>query len=551
MSPTRAELVLVGQVVVAAGPTGVETAEAVAIGGGRVLAVGDWRDLTQAAPRARALRFDDAAIVPGLHDFHLHLVGMARARRVVDLSEAGTMDQIVGRLAPAAARLAAGEWLLGDGWWSEALDRRQLHRLEELLAGRPGLLKSHDHHSAWASRAALALAGVTDATSDPAGGRLEHGADGAPDGVLRERAVELVADRAPRLAGEALTAAIGEVARELAAMGITGVTDAGDANTANGVGSHAELGDSFSNILESAAVLAGKLRVNVNLPAAGLQAARRLGLRSGTALGDESWLNVGWAKVFADGALGSRTAALFDPYRCDGANDPAGTGILGISAPELDQRLQQGATAGIGLAVHAIGDRAVSLVLDRIAEASGNARPDATSRYRHRIEHAQLVRAEDRARFAALGITASLQPIHFPADRATAERCWGDRLADAYPWRSLASPGALIAFGSDAPIETPNPWLGIHAAVQRRRPGEAPPAWGLGEPIDASAALGAYTLGPAAAAGAADLGHLRPGARADLAVLSVDLPTLLAADERLASVTSRLTLVDGREVHAR
>ena len=164
-----AELVLTGQVVVAAGADGLETAEAVAIGRGRVLGVGARDEVLDAARRAQVIRMDDAAIVPGLHDFHLHLVGMARARRIVDLSGARQMDDVIERLAPVARSLAHGDWLQGQGWSAEALDRTQLDRLERHLAGRPTLLMSHDHHSAWASRTALAIAGVSDETADPPG----------------------------------------------------------------------------------------------------------------------------------------------------------------------------------------------------------------------------------------------------------------------------------------------------------------------------------------------------------------------------------------------
>ena len=495
---------------------------------------------------------DDAAIVPGLHDFHLHLVGMARARRIVDLSSARQMDDVIERLAPVAGPLAHGDWVQGQGWSAEALDRTQLDRLERHLAGRPALLMSHDHHSAWASRAALAIAGLSDETVDPPGGRLERGPDGALDGILRERAVDLVADHAPELTGDALTAEIVAVAGELAGWGLTGATDAGDASTAGGRGPYASLGDSFSSLVEAANALSGRLRLTVDLPVAALPAARELGLRAGSPLAGDERIRVGWAKAYADGALGSRTAALFAPYRCSEAGEPGETGILRMSPDELDARLDEGALAGIGLAIHAIGDRAVATALDaiaRVAERPAHGAP-ARAGWPHRIEHAQLVRPVDLARFAALEVTASLQPIHLPTDRTPAERCWPDRLVDAYRWRSVASAGAVMAFGSDAPIETANPWLGVHATVRRARPGDAPPEWGDDETMELAAALGAYTVGPAMAARRGDLGHLRPGARADLAVLNLDLSTLLAADERLATVKSRLTLVDGRKVHS-
>jgi predicted amidohydrolase YtcJ len=544
MRSSPPDLLLTGQVVVSARPNGLDTAEAIAIGDGRVLATGSRAEIIDlAGPGTRVLRFDDAAIVPGMHDFHLHLVGMARARRIVDLSSARTMDAILGAMAVATRAAGPDDWVRGDGWRTEALDRSQLHRLEAVLAGRPAFLKSHDRHSAWASRAGLARAGISQATPDPPGGRFERGTDGELDGVLRERASDLVADRVGRLTGPLLTEALVEVARGLSSLGITGVTDAGDPTNRNGRGRFASLGDSFSSLVEAESALAGLLGVTVGLPVAALPAAAGLELRFGTVLGPT--MQVGWAKVYLDGALGSRTAALLEPYRCAGAGDDAGTGIVRVPPDELAAYLQQGREAGIGLAIHAIGDAAVGAALDGVERAG----PRQTGVPPDRVEHAQLVRPADLSRFVTLDVTASLQPIHLPSDRDTADECWSDRLGNAYAWRSIGDKGVRIALGSDAPIETANPWLGIFAAVRRHAAGDRRPSWRAAEAMEPAAALSAYTLSPALAAGASDLGHLRRGARADLAVLSIDLPTLLAADEELAAATSQLTLLKGTEVH--
>ncbi|HEX5396833.1 MAG TPA: amidohydrolase family protein, partial [Candidatus Limnocylindria bacterium] len=219
-------------------------------------------------------------------------------------------------------------------------------------------------------------------------------------------------------------------------------------------------------------------------------------------------------------------------------------GILRVSPEQLDGLLRDGRAAAISLAIHAIGDRAVAEVLDAYQRAGSRA-PEMPP---HRIEHAQLTRPADRPRFAVLDVTASMQPLHCPSDRSAVEDCWAGRTQDAYAWRSLAEAGARLAFGSDAPIEPPDPWLGMFAAVHRRYPGDAAD-WQPGESIGVVAALSAYTLGPALGIGRADEGHLYPGAVADLAVLDTDLATLLAGDERLASVRSQLTLVGGQESH--
>jgi predicted amidohydrolase YtcJ len=543
MRTPRPSLVVSGQIVVAARPDGLETAEAIGIADGMVVMTGSDREVrAAAAPGARLVEAGSLAIVPGLHDFHLHLIGMARARRTVDLEGARSIDELVAAIGSAAAVTPSDSWVRGDGWHTEILEPSQLGRLTSVLEGRPALLRSHDRHSAWASSSALQAAGISPDTADPPGGRFERDPAGRLNGLLRESAADLVVDSAPRLLGEPLNGALGEVAAELSGLGITGVTDAGDPTPANGHGRYTALGDSFANLSHAQTVFDGSLRVTINLPADGIAPAAGMGLRTGQPLSDGGAMRIGWAKMFADGALGSRTAALFDPYTCGERDDDHG--ILRIGPGELVDLVGRGRRAGIGLAIHAIGDRAVSEALDALDHGPGRTDDQPPDR----IEHAQLVRPADRMRFATLGVTASLQPIHLPSDRKAAEECWAGRLEDAYAYRSMAATGALLAFGSDAPIETANPWHGIYAAVRRTAPGDASAPWTPEETLTSETALYAYTLGAALAAGRRDLGHLRPGAWADLAVLNIDLPTLLAADERLASVRSQLTFLGGREV---
>ncbi|HEX2142603.1 MAG TPA: amidohydrolase family protein, partial [Candidatus Limnocylindria bacterium] len=270
--------------------------------------------------------------------------------------------------------------------------------------------------------------------------------------------------------------------------------------------------------------------------------AAGLGLSTGTPIPGTGTLTAGWAKAYMDGALGSRTAALFEPYSCGGAAD---RGLARLSLEEVDELLRAGRMHHVALAVHVIGDRAAATVLDAMERAP---RPRAGTPP-DRLEHLQLLRAADRARLAAVDVTASVQPAHCAADRAMVEECWAGRQALAYPYRSLADAGARLAFGSDAPIETHNPWVGIFAAVHRRFPADGSADWQPQQALDAVSALAAYTSGPAMAAARTDTGHLRPGARADLAVLNVDRASMLSAGEELADARSLLTLVDGREVH--
>jgi predicted amidohydrolase YtcJ len=542
MSLPRATTVLTGQVVVSISGDGLETAEAIGIADGHVVAVGSRDDVLEAAaPGARMVAASGAAIIPGVHDFHLHLVGMARARRSVALDGVATFEALLAELRRASTALLPGAWLRGHGWDEDLLSAGEPEGLDEAVGERPALIYSHDSHSAWASAAALRAAGVGAETPDPAGGRIERRADGSPSGILREAATDIVEAVAERLRGPALDAALDEVLAELAGLGITGATDAGDTSTDNGVGEYAALGDRASLLLGARARLDGRIRLTVNVPADGIPAASLLGLRSGAVLPGTSTLRAGWAKGYVDGALGSRTAALHAPYAGAAAGE---AGIVRLEPEQLDSIAAAARAAGIGLALHAIGDRAVTLALDAI----GRAPPRTLDTPPDRIEHAQLVRPADLGRFAELRVTASLQPVHIVSDRATAEAVWGDRLPNAYPWRSLAAAGARLAFGSDAPIATPNPWRGLFAAVHRRALADGLPDWQAQEGLAPRAALAAYTRAPAIAAGRPEEGYLGVGAVADLAVLNVDLDALLAADERLATVRSVLTLVGGREV---
>ena len=536
-----AELVLIGQVLLRAGPAGISTAQGLAVGGGRVLATGTRDEMRElVGPGTRLIEEPGLAVVPGLHDFHLHLVGMARLRREVQLDGLDS-DGLLRAVTDAAQRLQRGAWLRGRGWSEAAMPATSVAVLNDTFREQPALLYSHDAHSAWASPAALAEADVRPESADPPGGRIERNALGQPTGVLRESATDLVEAGSPRLRGPELSASLDQVLAELAGWGITGATDAGDTSADNGVGEHAGLGDRASLLMQAAGQIDGRLRLGIGVPAVAMDVAAGHGLVTGHRLAGMETIRAGWAKAYVDGALGSRTAATFDTYTCGG---PGETGILRLSPAELDGILANAAKARISVAVHAIGDRAAAAVLDAIGRAPGRgpALPP------HRIEHLQLLRPEDRDRLAAMDVTASVQPVHCAADRTMVDECWSDRAELAYPWRSLAAAGTRLAFGSDAPIETPNPWVGLFAAVHRRLPGDGESDWQPAQALDAASALAGYTTGPAASGGFGDEGRLEPGARADLAMLNVDLAALLAADERLAGVRSQFTLVGGSEV---
>ena len=542
MTAPHADLVIRGSVVVAAELGGLLTAEAVGIAGGRVVSVGTRDQVADvAAPGARVIDAGEAAVIPGLHDFHIHLVTLARGRAAIGLEDAADGVEVVSRLRAAAARGGDG-WITGRGWSEAQMAGVPPGMLDAAVGERLAFLSSHDGHSAWASAAALRLAGLAATTPDADGGRLERDAHGEPTGVLRETAVDLVTPFVAHPQGDALRAPLDATLRELAGLGITGASEAGDYTDANGVGADAAMGDAYSSLTDLGDLVDGRLRLTLGIPVDAISAAASRGLRTAMPLDHRRTMRFGWAKEYADGALGSGTAALFEPRSCgDG-----GTGILRVTPDGLDAIFAVGRAAGIGLAVHAIGDRAAAMVLDAVERAPTR----VAGQLRDRMEHAQLLQAADAGRMSRLGVIASIQPIHAAADRDLVESCWDGRQDGAYAWRSLRTAGAHLAAGSDAPFESVNPWLGIFAAVHRRLPADHRGDWRPGQALSIAEALSAYTLGPAQATGADDEGHLRPGARADLAVLSVGLDTLLAADERLAEVSSVLTLVDGREAPA-
>lgn len=543
MRTPRADLVISGQVVLAAEPGGLETAEAIGIADGRVVSTGSRAEVGDAAaPGARRMDFGERAIIPGLHDFHIHLVGLARARAGLLLDDAADGAAVAERLRIAAGRSQPDAWITGRGWSEAQLASHGAAAWSDAVGERLAFISSHDGHSAWASPAALRFADVRATSADPAGGRIERDAAGSPTGILRETALDLVAPRVARLQGAALREPLDATLRELAALGITGASEAGDYTDQNGIGPDAAMGDSYSSLTDLADLVDGRLRITVGMPVDALRAAAAGRLRTGLAIAGRRTMRVGWAKEYADGALGSGTAALFDERTCG----EGGTGILRVDDAHLDRLFAAARPAGIGLAIHAIGDRAVASVLD----AGGRAVPRGPGTPRDRVEHAQLVRRADAPRFAAADIIGSIQPIHAAADRDLVESCWDGRQEDAYAWRALVAAGVQLAAGSDAPVESVNPWLGIFAAVHRRMPTDARADWRPSQALTIAEALHAYTLGPARAIGATDEGHLRVGARADVAVLRASLDTMLAADERLAEVSATLTLVDGDITHS-
>ncbi|MCC7491476.1 MAG: amidohydrolase [Fimbriimonadaceae bacterium] len=503
---------------------------------GRIVAVGDDATLRAlAGPATRRLSAGGRRVVPGFHDAHLHFQMLGHNLSAVDLFEVPSLAEAQHRLATRSAELPAGRWLTGRGWLQDLGPGGQFPTAADLDAAvpqRPAILRHKSGHAAWVNSAALRLADITAATPDPEGGVIGRDAAGQPDGMLYENACELVGRHVPAPTAADNLAAARAAQTHAHALGVTAV----------------QCFDGRRSLLAFAALEAAdqlRLRATAHLYPDQLDGLIAAGLRSGFG---SAWLQLGYLKLFADGALGSVTAWMLEPY--EGTPDQVGVATIGCE--ELREWTTRASRHGFPSAVHAIGDRACREVLDAFAalrrdEASWGLTPAERP---HRIEHAQVLHSDDLPRLAALGVVASMQPIHATQDMLLVDRWWGARGAGAYAFRSLLDAGTALACGSDAPVEDLNPLLGLHAAVTRRRVGgqPGPQGWYPEQRLTLDEALAGFTHGAAAACGRGhELGRLEPGYLADWVVLSAD-PWQLDPQE-LPTVRVWQTVVGGEVVY--
>lgn len=507
---------------------------ALAIDQGRIIAAGSDAQIRKAfGPQKNSYNLHGQTVIPGLIDAHIHLEQYALGLQKVDC-ETKSLCECLRRVAERAEKTPAGEWILGHGWnqnnWPEGFGTAA--DLDRVAPHHPVYLTAKSLHAGWANTLALERAGITSQTPDPEGGRFGRDRAGNPNGILFESAMEPMHRVLPKPNTAQLAQYLQDAQHHLWKMGITGVHDF-------------DRGSCFSalQILRQNETL--RLRVIKSIPFDDLPHAIEIGLRSG--FGDD-FLRIGPVKAFADGALGPQTAAMFQPYEGDAKNH----GLLLLDAEELFERGQTAVKNGLSLAVHAIGDRAVHETLNALEAlrkieqtlpAAFSAQP------RHRIEHVQLIHPDDAHRLGELGIIASMQPIHATSDMLMADRYWGERAAFSYAWRTQLNHHAVLAFGSDAPVESPNPFWGIHAAVTRQRldgsPG--PNGWYPEQRLTIAEALYAYTKGPAYAAGLEHKqGQLWPGFYADLVLLNADL--FQCNPEDLPEIKPTATMIGGEWV---
>ncbi|NUP62368.1 MAG: amidohydrolase [Nonomuraea sp.] len=504
------------------GAGGTPAAQAMAVDGELIVAVGAESEVREAAgPGAELVDLDGAAVLPGFYDAHIHTAQYAHSLGAVDLRDVRSLDEALATVAEHAARLRPGAWLFGGRWNSNIWDppaQPDRRALDSVCPELPVALPNVDGHTVWANSAALRLAGIDASTPDPVGGEIVRDAYGEPTGILREaasyplRALMVSGDLRDRLrAGQ----------EELLAFGLTSVhdIDGEDCRAA-----YLELRD------------AGELKIRVHkaIPMAHLDAAVAEGRRTGQ--GDD-WFRTGPVKVFSDGALGSHTCHMHESF----AGEQGNTGIAVTPYDDLVRIFGTAAAAGIAVATHAIGDRANRLVLDAY-EAIG-----ATPGLRHRIEHAQHLRPADLTRMARLGVVASMQPVHCTTDITLVDSLLSGHDLASYAWRGMLNAGVALAFGSDAPVESPDPFAALYAAVTRTRQDGTPAGgWQPEQRLSMAEAITAHTLGAAYAAGEQDRkGVLAPGMLADFIAVDTD-PYLEPAESVLR--TQVLTTVVGGDV---
>jgi len=482
-------------------------AEALLVRWGKVLEVGARRDLESAHPAVRVVELRDATIVPGLADAHGHLASLGRSLSILSFVGASSVEQILEMAKNAPPASYEGEWLVGRGWdqnaWPEGRrDFPTRQQLDALFPSTPVYFTRVDGHAAWVSSEALRRAGVDTRSLDPPGGRIIRDGKGEPSGVLVDNAMQLVSSKMPNPTDEQREKRLRAALEKCTSVGLTAVHDAGT--------------DLPTLMLLHQWDSSGALPLRVYAMADGQGGASQVFSELGLIQGKLFTFRA--VKFWLDGALGSRGAALQAPY----SDEPTQRGLLLIESTELQKRARDLMQRGYQVAVHAIGDRANTLALDVLSKTAAEAKVENR---RNRIEHAQILRAEDIPRFAQLGIIASMQPTHAASDMPWAERRVGrERIAGAYAWKSLLDAGAHLAFGSDFPVEDSNPLLGLYAARTRQdAKGDPPGGWLPEQKLDGEQALRGFTTGAAYASFAEDVrGMLRPGMDADFVALSVD-----------------------------
>lgn len=509
-------------------------ATAAAIRDGHILAVGSDSEMKSLlGPGGEWVDLGGRFVTPGLVDAHVHFQHFALSLQNVDLEGAVTKQAALDRIAAFAREHPGSGWMRGRGWVQDAWPGRAFPTaadLDAIIPDRPIYFSHKSGHAGWVNSLALKIAQVNETTPDPPGGQIQRDAAGRPTGILFEDAMDLVAGHIPRPTAEEIAAAMKKAQAYCWSVGLIGLHDF------DGRDCFVAL-----QLLRDSGELG--LRIVKNVPVYRLDHALGVGLRSG--FGDD-WLRIGGVKIFADGALGSKTAAMIAPYE----GEPENLGIVVTDKEEMLEKARQASAGGLSVTVHAIGDRANHDVLDVYELLRKEEKARGGPRLRHRIEHVQILHPSDLNRLATLDIIASMQPTHATSDMEMADRYWGERARYSYAWRTMWDSGALVVFGSDAPVERIDPLPGIHAAVTRQRANGFPDedGWYPQERLTMEETLYAFTKAAAITAGQKKTqGSIAPGMLADLTIFEQDL--FEVPPDELLEVGVAATIVGGRFRH--
>ena len=510
-----------------------EIGKAILVRDGRIAAIGTLDEMKKQSPAARLVDATGSTVLPGLTDSHVHVDGLGFALEVVDLVGTTSFDEVLDRLSEGRSAQASNEWIRGRGWdqndW-ENMDFPTAALADVRFPDNPIWIGRIDGHAALANTAAMKIAGIDASTPDPDGGRIVRDASGNPTGVFVDEATRLITMHIPPPTRDIRKRRIAKALSYISANGLTGVHEAGSDTPDEIIAIYKELADE------------GALPVRIYYMLPDEAPVVDSWLSKGPLVGYKDRLTIRAIKLYADGALGSRGAALLAPY----SDDPDNVGLMTVSLEHIIDVARRSKTAGFQVGTHAIGDRGVQTVLDAY-EAAGVTPDD-----RFRVEHFQTATLEDIPRAAASGIIAAMQPTHATSDMPWAEeRLGADRLAGAYAWRRVLDAGGHLALGSDFPVEDVNPFFGIYSAVTRQdHDGHPPGGWMPDQKLTLAEAIRGFTIGPAYAAFAEDhVGTIEPGKAADFTIVEGTLGDMPEADLWKTIVTT--TIVGGQIVYER